>query len=49
MKRCEGLYRAGRVSTIKRSQDNPLMKELYVGVMKGRVHELLHVDYVKDR
>ena len=46
-KRGEGLYRADRVSTIKRSQDNPLMKELYEGVMKGRVHELLHVDYVK--
>lgn len=46
-KRGEGLYRADRVSTIKRSQDNPLMKELYEGVMKGRVHELLHVDYLK--
>ena len=48
-KRGEGLYRADRVSTIKRSQDNPLMKELYEGVMKGKVHELLHVDYVKDK
>jgi NADH-quinone oxidoreductase subunit G len=46
-KRGEGLYRADRISTIKRSQDNPLMKELYEGVMKGKVHELLHVDYVK--
>ncbi|MER2143312.1 MAG: [FeFe] hydrogenase, group A, partial [Eubacteriales bacterium] len=48
-KRGEGLYRADRISTIKRSQDNPLMKELYEGVMKGKVHELLHVDYMKDR
>ena len=48
-KRGEGLYRADRISTIKRSQDNPLMKELYEGVMKGKVHELLHVDYVKER
>ena len=48
-KRGEGLYRADRVSTIKRSQDNPLMKELYEGVMKGKVHELLHVDYLKGR
>ena len=47
-KRGEGLYRADRVSTIKRSQDNPLMKELYEGVMKGKVHELLHVNYVKE-
>ena len=47
-KRGEGLYRADRISTIKRSQDNPLMKELYEGVMKGKVHELLHVNYVKE-
>ena len=46
-KRGEGLYRSDRVSTIKRSQDNPLMKELYEGVMKGKEHELLHVNYVK--
>ena len=47
VKRAEGLYRSDRVSTIKRSQDNPLMEELYNGLMKGKVHELLHVDYVK--
>ena len=47
-KRGEGLYRSDRVSTIKRSQDNPLMPQLYNGLLTGRVHELLHVDYVKD-
>ena len=47
VKRAEGLYRSDKVSTIKRSQDNPLMEELYNGVLKDRVHELLHVDYVK--
>lgn len=45
--RGEGLYRSDQVSTIKRSQDNPLMNELYEGIMKGKVHELLHVDYMK--
>ena len=39
---------ADRVSTIKRSQDNPLMPELYNVLLKGRVHELLHVHYKKD-
>ena len=48
VQRGDGLYKTDRVSTIKRSQDNPLMKDLYEGVMKGKVHELLHVDYVKD-
>ena len=47
-KRGEGLYRSDRVSTIKRSQDNPLMPQLYNGLLTGRVHELLHVEYVKD-
>jgi NADH-quinone oxidoreductase subunit G len=46
-KRGEGLYRSDRVSMIKRSQDNPLMNELYATVLKGREHELLHVDYLK--
>lgn len=47
VKRGEGLYRSDRVSTIKRSQDNPLVEELYNGILKDRVHELLHVDYIK--
>ena len=46
-KRGEGLYRADSVSAVKRSQDNPLMKELYGGLLKGREHELLHVNYLQ--
>ena len=46
-KRGEGLYRTDRISTIKRSQDNPLMDELYATVLKGKEHELLHVSYIK--
>jgi NADH-quinone oxidoreductase subunit G len=46
-KRGEGLYRADSISPIKRSQDNPLMEELYRGLLKGRQHELLHVEYQK--
>ncbi len=47
--KCErgnGLYSADRLCNIKRSNDNPLMKELYDGILKGRTHELLHVDYI---
>ncbi len=44
-KRGEVLYRADRTSTIKRAQDNPMMNELYEGVLKGKVHELLHTTY----
>ena len=43
--RGKALYRADRMSNIKRSEENPLMLSLYSGLLKGRVHELLHVDY----
>ena len=46
--RGRGLYTADQVAAIKRSQDNPLMKELYSGFLKGREHELLHVNYIKN-
>lgn len=43
--RGKALYRADRMSNIKRSEENPLMLSLYSGLLKGRVHALLHVDY----
>ncbi|MEG1720405.1 MAG: [FeFe] hydrogenase, group A [Pseudoflavonifractor sp.] len=43
--RYEALYAADKVSRIKRSEENPLMMELYNGILKGRVHKLLHVEY----
>jgi NADH-quinone oxidoreductase subunit G len=43
--RGRGLYAADRMSVIKRSEENPLMMSLYNGILKGRVHELLHVHY----
>lgn len=48
VQRGKGLYSADRISTIKRSQDNPLLKELYSTVLKDREHELLHVDYLHE-
>ncbi|MBQ8569466.1 MAG: (2Fe-2S)-binding protein [Oscillospiraceae bacterium] len=46
-KRSKELYNSDKLSVLKSSQDNPLMKEFYEGVLKGRVHELLHVHYAK--
>jgi NADH-quinone oxidoreductase subunit G len=43
--RGEGLYNTDQNSIIKRSEENPLMMTLYNGILKGRVHELLHVRY----
>ena len=48
VKRGDSLYRSDKISTIKRSQDNPLMRDLYEGLLKGREHELLHVHYTKN-
>jgi NADH-quinone oxidoreductase subunit G len=45
--RGRGLYAADRLCYVKRSEENPLMMNLYNGVLKGRVHELLHVDYTR--
>ena len=47
--RGKGLYSADKLCNIKRSEENPLMMSLYNGVLKGRVHELLHVDYVSGK
>lgn len=46
-KRGKGLYAADKMSNIKRSEENLLALNLYSGLMKGKVHQLLHVDYAK--
>ena len=43
--RGKALYSADKMLSIKRSEENPLMISLYDGVLKSRVHELLHVHY----
>lgn len=43
--RAKALYSADKLCSVKRSEENPLMMSLYGGILKGRVHELLHVDY----
>ena len=44
-KRGHGLYSADKMTNIKRSEENPVVMALYNSVLKGRVHELLHVNY----
>jgi NADH-quinone oxidoreductase subunit G len=43
--RGRALYSADKLCGIKRSEENPLMMNLYNGLLKGRVRELLHVTY----
>lgn len=46
--RANGLYTSDKLMSVKRSEENPLIMSLYKGVLKGRVHELLHVHYGKE-
>ena len=46
--RGEGLYAADKMRNIKHSEENPLMMPLYNGILKGKVHELLHAHYGKE-
>lgn len=48
-KRGAGLYEADRMSNIKRSEENPVMMSLYSGILKGKVHDLLHVHYKQNK
>ncbi len=44
-KRRLGLYATDKMTNIKRSEENPIIMTLYNGILKNRVHELLHVNY----
>jgi len=43
--RSKGLYDSDRACRVKRSEENPLLPPLYDDLLKGKVHELLHVHY----
>ena len=42
--RAKGLYNADNTTIIKKSDENPLVLELYNGLLKGKEHHLLHND-----
>lgn len=43
--RAENLYRTDDLTQIKRSEENPVLGELYARYIGDRAHELLHVHY----
>ncbi len=43
--RSNGLYEADRLLSIRHSEENPIIKEIYKNIIKDRAHELLHVEY----
>ncbi len=47
LERAKGIYRADKLSGIKRSEENPMLLALYGGILKNKVKQLLHVRYEK--
>jgi NADH-quinone oxidoreductase subunit G len=45
--RTTGLYQVDLLRSIRRSEENPIIDSVYENIIKGREHELLHVDYKK--
>ncbi len=43
--RAQGLYNADNATIIKKSDENPMVQELYKGFLKGKEHELLHNEF----
>ena len=46
-KRGNGLYETDSLLSLRHSEDNPAVKACYDRLLKGREHQLLHVDYTK--
>ena len=46
-KRGRGLYETDSLLSLRHSEDNPAVKACYDRLLKGREHQLLHVDYTK--
>ena len=40
--RLDGMYKIDSMAQIKRSDENPIIAEVYEGILKGKEHKLLH-------
>ena len=40
--RTEGIYRADKISVVKKCDENPMIISMYQGALKGKEHHLLH-------
>lgn len=50
LNRIDGMYKADGSAPVKRSEENPVVYNLYHGgLLEGRTHELLHVHYKKEK
>ena len=45
--RTKGLYDIDLLHSIRRSEENPAITTIYQDIIKGKAHDLLHVDYTK--
>ena len=44
-RRAENIYASDKQTQLRHADENPVIPSLYEGILKGRVHELLHVHY----
>ena len=47
--RTKGLYDVDKLLSIRRSEENPIVASVYKHFIGSRSHELLHVDYIKNK
>ncbi len=47
--RTKGLYDTDRLLSIRRAEENPIVASVYKHFIGAKAHELLHVDYVKNK
>jgi len=47
--RSKGLYSADGASSIRRSEESPLVAQMYDGVLKGKEHDLLHTSHTGEK
>ncbi len=45
--RADAIYASDKQTQLRHSDENPVIPNLYEGILKGRTHELLHVHYDK--
>jgi len=47
--RGKGLYAADGVSSVRRSEENPLVAQMYEEIIKGKEHDLLHTSHTGEK
>ncbi|HYE68278.1 MAG TPA: [Fe-Fe] hydrogenase large subunit C-terminal domain-containing protein, partial [Anaerovoracaceae bacterium] len=47
--RADTIYASDKQTQLRHADENPIIPNLYEGILKGRTHDLLHVHYQKHK